>query len=474
MLSLLPPEILFLIIDSVSAERKTMSTFSLVSRSFHSRARIHIFSQAILWVGKEEFCRKRAVDFLRILKYKKNSDLVSRIRSLKILVEPEVRIVYDAELDGYPLGSKGVKKLMGIDTDPIKTALTIFKTAPIEELVLNKSDGEFYDNRTSKLLFEICSNQNLKALSFKRVKNLPYRFIMGSRSAQKLTRLALAQVTISDYDFQVPAPTVASTTAGLETLELVRMPSKDFSKALLYLSHRLPSPISECFKNLTNLVITYSQGVLEQRKDVWNIILGVAGTLESLELRLSTEPPDTGGPSLPFVYKDYDHADNLSAPKSWDIKPLRLDALKSLQQLRIISIDYWRRGCIFRDELTFMQIILASSAFPLPIRSVFLGTSFGAPRDRWQQFTNPSIITPDRWLLIDKVLASPKFSDLRTVEVAVNGFFPCSTVGQGRIDFTALLPAISSNPRILLVTSTTPPPEPYDPYKQYRRRSHRW
>jgi len=38
-----------------------------------------------------------------------------------------------------------------------------------------------------------------------------------------------------------------------------------------------------------------------------------------------------------------------------------------------------------------------------------------------------------------------------TVEVAVN---PCSAVGQ-RIDFTALLPAISTNPRILLTISTT-------------------
>jgi len=36
-----------------------------------------------------------------------------------------------------------------------------------------------------------------------------------------------------------------------------------------------------------------------------------------------------------------------------------------------------------------------------------------------------------------RVLAGPKFPDLRTVGVAVNGFFPCSAVVQGRIDFTA-------------------------------------
>jgi len=167
--------------------------FLVVSRSFHSRARIHIFSQVILWVGKEEFCRKRAVEFLRILKYKRNSDLISRIQSVKIVVEPEDWLPYDTELDGYSLGSKGLKKLLGIETDPIKTALTIFKTARIEELVLDKSDGEFYENRISKLLFEICSNTNLKALSFKCVKNLPYRFIVASRSALRDSHLHRSQ-----------------------------------------------------------------------------------------------------------------------------------------------------------------------------------------------------------------------------------------------------------------------------------------
>ena len=295
-------EIFDLIIDAVSAEWRAMKTFSLVSRSFHSRARIHLFSQVILWVGKKESCRKRAVEFLRILKYKKNSDLISRIRSVKIVAYPrEYWPPYDVEPDSHPLSSKGLLKLVGVDTDPIKTALTIFKNAPIEELILNESDGKFHD-RTCKLLFEICSNPNLKALSFECIHDLLYKFIVGGRPAQKLTRLALAQVTISD-DFQLPAPTVAPPSAEIETLELVRMTSKDILKMLRYLSHRLPSPISECFQNLKNLVITLPQGNFDERKVVWNVILGVAETLESLELRLSTAPPDSGEISLPCVYE---------------------------------------------------------------------------------------------------------------------------------------------------------------------------
>jgi hypothetical protein len=72
----------------------------------------------------------------------------------------------------------------------------------------NLAEGKLlnFSGYTSKLLFEICSNPNLKALCFECIYDLPYRFIIGSRPAQKLMRLALAQITISDYDLQVPMP----------------------------------------------------------------------------------------------------------------------------------------------------------------------------------------------------------------------------------------------------------------------------
>ena len=292
----LPPEILGLIVDVFSAQRRALKTFSLVSRSFHSRARIHLFSRVVLWVGTEEICRKRAVEFIRILKFKKNSDLISRIRSLKVLLHPEGWNSYEVEAGDYPLlSSKGFLKLLRVDTDPIKTALAIFKTAPIEEFVLNYSSGKFRRNRTTELLFEICSNPNLKALSFERIQNLPSRFIMGNRPAQKLTRVALAQVTISDDDFQTPIRTVGLTAADLETLELVQMTTNESLMALSYLSQRrFPFTLSESFANLKNLVITLPQGICDERNVVWNIIFGAVETLESLELRLSTEPPDSG------------------------------------------------------------------------------------------------------------------------------------------------------------------------------------
>jgi len=111
----------------------------------------------------------------------------------------------------------------------------------------------------------------------------------------------------------------------------------------------------------------------------------------------------------------------------------------------------WRSSSNFtvRDELTLMEMILASSASPIHIRSIILEISLGVLLDQWVRVTTfPIVLASDKWLAIDRILASPKFMDLRTVEVGVNGEFSL-----GKIDFSALLPTISSHPRISLITS---------------------
>lgn len=110
---------------------------------------------------------------------------------------------------------------------------------------------------------------------------------------------------------------------------------------------------------------------------MWNVILGAAETLESLELCLNNSwQLGAGEVSLRFDYKAHEHADDIS---EFDIRPFCLDPLKSLRQLKIISLDHWRNARDFRNELTIMRIILASSgsASPVHICSVILEPSFG-------------------------------------------------------------------------------------------------
>jgi len=450
----LPQEIIDLIVDQVSAHgraSKLMKTCSLVSHSFHARARTCLFSHVYLCTGTYRYQRKKSRKFLRILKYKKNSDLISHIRYLEIFV---YRLLPQSDFQ-QQYSVKRLLKLIGIDRSPVKAVLAMLKNAPIEQLILRGvSEYDFQNHRISTLLLELCSNPNIKTLRINGLNNIPYGFIAGNGQDRSLTQLALYHVTISDYWFDTWTPSIAE---AIDTLELVRMTSKEFLKALRCLSWLPSTPISECFKNLKNLVITFPQQSFEERKEVWNVIFGLAGTLESLELRLCTMPPDAGEVSLYFVENEYEHeyADNPSEPDYYDVRPLRLDCLNSLQRLKIISADLNRPRSEFVDELTLMQMILASPTAPVHIRSIILETSVLGH----SKYEGPSILAWEKWLLIDAILASPIFVDLCTVEVTVTDY-PYACIEVPRMeptcwehDFAALLPTIYCRSRISLMTS---------------------
>jgi len=259
----------------------------------HFIPRTYLFSHIYLCVFFPWAYRRRAAKFIRILKYKKNSDLISHIRSLKIVV-----YLPSQTYSQQRRSPKRLLELVGIETNPTKTGFTVLKNAPIEEVILRgSSECDFRNHRTSTLLLEMCSNPSIKTLRIEGLHNVPYRFIIGNGQSRSLARLVLWRATISDYWFDTPAPTIVSTAEGIETLELVGMTSKELLKPLSCFSSLPLSPISECFKNI---VITLPQWSFGERKEVWNIILGVAGTLKSLELRLSTTPPDACEVSLRF------------------------------------------------------------------------------------------------------------------------------------------------------------------------------
>ena len=127
----------------------------------------------------QECCRSQARRFLRILKYKKNSNLISHcIQTVKIVVYKPPTNWNTKEVDPiFSLAPRGLLKHMGIcknPINPIKTALTKFENAPIEELMFKGVDcvlGPFpYFWASGTLLLKMCSNPNLKTLHFKNIR----------------------------------------------------------------------------------------------------------------------------------------------------------------------------------------------------------------------------------------------------------------------------------------------------------------
>ena len=187
---LFPQEIFDFIIDAAAAERPAstlMKAFSLVCHTFHSRARIHLFSQICLCVGTygESY---RARKFLRILKYKKNADLISHcIRSVKILIYD----YYDSREPTFRI----LLQIMRVCENPIRAVLAKFKNAPIKELVFRAAGGGcYYEFRRFQpsavfMMLEMCSNPNLKTLRIEKIMNFPgpyYSFIEGNSTMEIL------------------------------------------------------------------------------------------------------------------------------------------------------------------------------------------------------------------------------------------------------------------------------------------------
>jgi hypothetical protein len=474
---LLPQEIVDLIVDE-SAEQSIsqLTTCSLVCHSFHSRARTRLFSHIDLWVGCDRSYDRRASKLVRILKYKKNSDLISqRIRSVKVFLDRFLCCTQGGwSSSAHFPGPTLLLSLMGINTNPIVAALTMLKNAPIEKFVLEGLDayGTFPDDpatdKIPTLLLDMCSNPNLKTLGFENICDLPYTFIMGRDNTRSFTRLVLRDVKLSYVGLKTPGSrTVIPTIEKIETLELAQMSSYDFLTALRCLFPRLPSSLSLSvyFKNLKNLAVVLR--CFEEREELWKFILGVADTLESLELHLNTPFPDSGKFSLHLAKKGLEHADTSPESNTPIISPILLDPLRFLRRLKIVSSIYWRDARAFRSDLALMRMVLASSTSPVHIRSVILETSFSVPQGQGQEDMSSSILTSHEWLPIDAILSGPNFVNLLTVEVRVTkvkGYLtsPSKTrtctspnhMGE-EIDFTALLPTISSHPRVLLMTSTT-------------------
>ncbi|KIM42845.1 hypothetical protein M413DRAFT_124664 [Hebeloma cylindrosporum] len=206
---LLPRDIVDLIIDEVSRAEKSKSqltTCSLVCRSFHSRARTHLFSPINLCVElSNSYEDRRAGKLVRILKYKKNSDLISHIvRSVKVLVGG-TQCPYECQESGWSSSGSFLSPEFALTTHRYQhrplcqvAALTLLKRAPIEKLVLEGLNGPFFENpsfRVPTLLFEMCSNPNLKTLGIENLRDLPYTFLFGppDRARSFFTRLVLPQ-----------------------------------------------------------------------------------------------------------------------------------------------------------------------------------------------------------------------------------------------------------------------------------------
>jgi len=291
---ILPQEIVNLIVDEVASQNspESLRACALISRSFSLPSRRQLFSEIEIVV--DEAVQPRAKRLVKVLERGQYIGLVAFVRSLKVVlvVPPQQRPAAE--------DSSILQKSKQMATNIAKTfprenyflkLLELFVDAPLTCFALDGRGGypnwEWTDERTNDVFRRLCTNPSLKSLRVSKVYNLRDTLIGELVLANTLQEFSLVAITqkpsIQGY---IAVDSHAEIRSRIEKLDIRRLSYGDifriFGRPTFPLLLPSPYPFIS-FSNLHTLVITASSPD-HTINMIWEFILGVANTLESLEI----------------------------------------------------------------------------------------------------------------------------------------------------------------------------------------------
>ena len=303
----LPQEIIDIIVHEIASQdlaRKALKACSLVSKSFYSSCRPHLFSDITLISNK--FSQSRAARLVQILQNPDNVGLVACVRSLTLIFDvpgssktyPFLgsrtldRRLYKSKMRALTLA--GRLDLYGND---ITTALNLLMQAPLESFTLHARRGipdremETEEARRKKRavlvaciapLTTLCT---LRTLSLSSLDNIDESLIACVIRSSTLKELALRHVTLKvcDEDANLDLQPINS---QIERLDLRHISYMNVLRTMgrpTFPASPMPYPFTT-FSRLRSLTISGSWSGLEA-DILWQFMLGVAHTLDTLEIQ---------------------------------------------------------------------------------------------------------------------------------------------------------------------------------------------
>ncbi|KAJ3512921.1 hypothetical protein NLJ89_g3245 [Agrocybe chaxingu] len=342
-LQTVPQEIVDLIIDIGVDETKYISelnsfllTCSLISRSFHVRARVHLFRDVEITFDSR--VQKRAKKALNILR-RNNNLVLSHVRRFFLIIDfAELR----RRRAKTPLWRRRVAGCVNhLRRDNFADLLRLLTQAQLEDVVVKTKDpqrfGYWNDAMTQNvvpLVSALCSQQTVRFVCFRTIRNIPYPLILAGASSRNADELMMRNVSVVSVD---DAATDGNSSPTLKTLELThsRFPSSLFSAFST-------CPILSCFARVTSLTIS-SPNSVDQVAPFWKIVRSLQ-LLESVSLNVSTG----------------------SLPRIELANTVRLDQLPHLRSLKFTVTSKAFPGC-FNDGLGEVLVFLQPPASSSPI-----------------------------------------------------------------------------------------------------------
>ena len=291
---ILPQEIINLIVDEVASQNspETLRSCALVSRSFSSPSRRQLFSE--IEIDVDETLQPRAKRLLKVLKHGQNVDLMVFIRSLKVfLVSPQLEQRQPAPSSSiFSQMATSISRKFPHENYLLKL-LSFFVHAPLTSFALQGKRvyamWPWTDERTNEVVRQLCTISSLKSLQISRIYGLHIPLIGEIVRANTLQEFRVNEVSLllsqHFYAGDITVYSHAEISSRIEKLDIKRLSYTGmfeiFGRSIDPLLP-VPHPFVS-FSCLRTLVITISSPE-PTITIIWGFILGVASTLESLEI----------------------------------------------------------------------------------------------------------------------------------------------------------------------------------------------
>jgi hypothetical protein len=294
---ILPQEIVELVLDEVAGLKspKTLRACALVSKSFCFPCRKYLYSDIFLVVNRYGQARARRI--IKTLETLRKGGFTADVRSLTLILDVSSKFYESGSTFGSRalsgrqsqklkhIGFRTVERL-GLRETSLEKLLKLLMTSQLTTFTL-EARGGFIDwglHLKGEIRMEafqsLFTHPSLKSLQISHVSGLDNSFLAEALRSNSLQELALINISLPISGITLPA--VQFTNSHLRRLDIRRTSIREILRTMGYTTHSISTPQPfVTFTGLQTLVISAHSLNLDLP---WKFILGVAGTLETLEI----------------------------------------------------------------------------------------------------------------------------------------------------------------------------------------------
>jgi len=442
----LPQEIIDLIIDEVASQisSKALQPYSLISKAFHASCRRHLFSE--IEISLDGLSHLRSQNLINVFKNPHNVDLISTVRSLRIVFPPPK---YRSKWDIFRLSKwRRILYTRGRRGNSFLNVLNLLLQAPLTTFTLHARRGSpvnlwrTVDDRTMEAFRSFCTKPSLHFLRLSNLYFLDETLVTEAIRVNTLLGLSLDNVSLGwdddvgrDNDELTHNPNLAPVISRIEKLDV-----RSLSSLELFRIFGRAQSVSRPFVALPRLhSFTFSAMCAEfEMQKIWAFIVESAGTLQTLEIE---DLSWTG---------EVDHL-HLRLPANKIVGIINLHQLTALRSLKIVAQTDSDLDLYLEKEAICHLLSPATPSLPLRIQSLTIEISMEMSIDSDPR--GPCLIPP--WLELDDLPMLGAFVDLHHLNLDYQLFYystepqpPGNWKSEGDADRERILPDVYAHPSI--------------------------